>query len=256
MTRTIKYEQPLNERVRTFLRLEFLFNLIEYYQKSMSEPDIRVILNTLFDITDLIGRGDIKGELMKELERQNTSLEALRDKTGVDAGRLNAILDDISSYLSDLRSAQYQPGQALRQDELLATVKQRNTIPGGTCNFDLPSYYHWLHRSREEHEAILEEWQGDLVVIRNSVFLALHLIRNSTNPSTETAEDGFFQKTLEGSNSCQMIRVLLPENAGYYPEISGGKHRFTVRFMEQPDTSQRPSQVKRDIEFRLHCCIL
>lgn len=256
MTRTIKYEQPLNERVRTFLRLEFLFRQVEHYQKGMSEPDLRVIMNTLFDIADLIGRSDIKGELIKELEKQNTALEALQGKAGVDPDRLAAILDDISSYLAELRSAQYQPGQALRQDELLATVKQRNTIPGGTCNFDLPSYYHWLHRSHEEHAARLEQWQGDLAVIRNSVYLALHMLRNGSRPSTETAENGFFQKGLEAGNSCQMIRVLLPEDAAYYPEISGGKHRFTVRFMEQPDTSRRPAQVKRDIEFQLHCCTL
>jgi len=252
----IKYEQPLNERVRTLLRLEFLFNLIDYFQDDMSETDIRMILNTLFDVADLIGRSDIKGELIKELERQNSNLEALQGKPGVDTDRLNAILDDIGAYLSDLRSAQYQPGQMLRQDELLATVKQRNTIPGGTCNFDLPSYYHWLHRSREEHAARLKNWQSDLVVIKNSVFLALHLIRNSSRPSAEMAENGFYQRALEAGANCQLIRVLLPEDAACYPEISGGRHRFTVRFMEQPDTFSRPTQVKRNVEFQLYCCML
>jgi len=255
VARYIKFEQPLNERVRTFLRLEFLFNIIEHYQNSMSETDIRMILNTLFDIADLIGRTDIKGELIKELERQGTALEALRDKPGVDPDRLSAILHDIDTYLSDLRSGQYQPGQTLRQDELLAAVKQRNTMPGGTCNFDLPSYHHWLHRSREEHADRLKEWQQDLAVIKNGVFLVLHLIRNRTRSSSETAEKGFFQHSLEAGTACQMIRVLLPENADCYPEISGGKHRFTVRFMEQSDTGTRPTQVNKDIDFELQCCM-
>ncbi|MEJ2760833.1 MAG: cell division protein ZapD [Gammaproteobacteria bacterium] len=245
----------MNERVRTFLRLEFLFNIIEHYQDGMSETDIRVILNTLFDITDLIGRTDIKGELIKELERQNTSLEALQDKPGVDTDRLKAILEDIKSYLSELRSAQYQPGQAMRQDELLTVVKQRNTMPGRACNFDLPSYHHWLHRSREEHAVRLKEWQQDLAVIRNGVFLVLHLIRNRARSSSETAAKGFFQQALEASAGCHMIRVLLPENAACYPEISGGKHRFTVRFMEQPDTGARPTQVNKDVDFELQCCM-
>lgn len=255
MTRYIKYEQPLNERVRTFLRLEFLFNIIEYYQDGMSETDIRMILNTLFDITDLIGRTDIRGELIKELERQGTGLEALRDKPGVDMDRLSSVLDDIDAYLSDLRTGQSQPGQVMRQDELLSAVKQRNTMPGGACKFDLPSYHYWLHRSREEHIARLKEWQQDLAVIKNGVFLVLHLIRNRARSSSETAAEGFFQQALEASAGCQMIRVLLPENAAYYPEISGGKHRFTVRFMEQPDTGTRPTQVKKDIDFELQCCI-
>jgi cell division protein ZapD len=256
VARYIKFEQPLNERVRTFLRLEFLFNLIEYYEKSLSEPDIREILNNLFDVTDLIGRTDIKGELMKELDRQGSSLEGLQDKPGVDQNRLGSILEDIKTCQEDLRSGQYQPGQILRQDELLAAVKQRNTMPGGTCNFDLPSYHHWLHRSRDEHTAKLREWQSDLAVIKDSVFLTLHLIRNRSKSTSETAENGFFQRTLEPNTACHMIRVLLPEKAPCYPEISGGKHRFSVRFMEQPDTSLRPTQVNKDVTFELHCCLL
>lgn len=256
MARYIKFEQPLNEKVRIFLRLEFLFNLIEYYEKSMSEPDIREILNNLFHVTDLIGRTDIKGELIKELDRQGSSLSVLQSKPGVDQARLSSVLQEINTCQEELRSSQYQPGQVLRQDELLAAVKQRNTMPGGTCNFDLPSYHHWLHRSRDEHEAKLKEWQSDLTIIKDSVFLALHLIRNRSKSTSETAENGFFQRTLEASTSCNMIRVLLPEKSPCYPEISGGKHRFSVRFMEQPDTAQRPTQVNYDVAFELHCCLL
>jgi cell division protein ZapD len=256
VARYIKFEQPLNERVRTFLRLEFLFNLIEYYEKSMSEPDIREILNNLFHVTDLIGRTDIKGELIKELERHGSTLAGLQNKPGVDQERLGSILEDINTCQEELRGSQYQPGQALRQDELLAAIKQRSTMPGGTCNFDLPSYHHWLHRSRDEHSAKVREWQSDLSVIKDSVYLALHLIRNRSKSTSETAENGFFQRTLEPSTACNMIRVLLPERSPCYPEISGGKHRFSVRFMEQPDTAQRPTQVNQDINFELHCCLL
>lgn len=252
----IKYEQPLNERVRTFLRLEFLFNMIGYHEKNLSEPDIREILRNLFEVTDLISRTDIKGDLIKELERQCATLEGLQNRPGVDQRRLDSVLEDIKSCLQELRGGQYQPGQGMRQDELLTVIKQRSSMPGGTCNFDMPSYHYWLHRSHDEHMTRLQEWQGDLAVIRDGVSLALHLIRNRSKHTSETAEKGFFQRNLEPASACHMIRVLLPERSACYPEISGGKHRFSVRFMEQPDTAQRPVQVTRDIQFELHCCLL
>ncbi len=82
------------------------------------------------------------------------------------------------------------------------------------------------------------------------------MIRNSTNPHAEQAENGFYQKPIESNVSCQLIRVVLPDDSKYYPEISGGKHRFTIRFMEQATISDRPIQTHDNVKFDLHCCIL
>lgn len=253
---TIKYEQPLNERMRTFLRLEFLFNQVDHYLESMKQHDLRMSINSLIDIVDLIGRTDVKKEVIKELERHAGTLENLYNRPGVDGARLESILADIRQTLGDLRESGNLPGQAVRQDELIAVIKQRNNIPGGTCNFDLPSYYHWLNRNSSEHAEQFRHWQQDLASFKNGISLILHLVRNSTNPSLETAEKGFFQMTLDSGVSCQMIRVLLPYDSPCYPEISGGKHRFTIRFMHWPDTSKRPSQAGESVEFELHCCTL
>ncbi|WP_281198098.1 cell division protein ZapD [Methylophaga muralis] len=53
----------------------------------------------------------------------------------------------------------------------------------------------------------------------------------------------------------QLIRVRIPSSTPYYPEISGGKHRFTVRFMTF-DINQRPQQINDDAEFQLSCCTM
>ena len=82
------------------------------------------------------------------------------------------------------------------------------------------------------------------------------MLRNSTTPVIENAESGFYQQPIESKLPCQLIRVFLPEDCSYFPEISGGKHRFTIRFMEQSSTSARPVQTKNTVEFELHCCIL
>ena len=252
----IVYEQPLNERVRTLLRLAFLFRKYEHHISGTSEWDIRSALDTLLDITDLISRVDIKNELAKELEKYASTLRALHVNPGVDLSRLDVILSDIHKCIEVLRDKNCQPGYTLKQDELVMSVKQRSAILGGSCNFDIPAYHYWLNRPSEDLRQMLNEWQQDLRIIKKSIYLIINLIRNSADPTTELAEKGFFQKSLEQNANCQLIRVILSPDSPYFPEISAGKHRFTIRFMEHLDTSIRPTQTESDLEFRLHCCIL
>ncbi|MEX2524697.1 MAG: cell division protein ZapD [Gammaproteobacteria bacterium] len=252
----INYEQPLNERIRTFLRLEFLFEQIDHCLDRMTQSDMRMSISYLIDIVDLIGRTDVKNEVIKELEKYGKNLENFQTRSGVDSDRLDSILDDIRSSLDQLRNSRMLPGQTLRNDEFISFIKQRNNIPGGTCSFDLPSYHHWLNQKQELHNEQFNYWMKDLIAFKNGIFLILHIIRNSSNPSLENAENGFFQKSLETGTKCQMIRVVLANNSPYYPEISGGKHRFTIRFMHRPDLASRPIPATETIEFKLYCCTL
>ena len=256
MAYNIVYEQPLNERVRTFLRLEHLFDTEDHFLTNASEWDSRMCLTLLFDIIDMLGRSNVKTELIKELERYVVTLTNLKKNPGVDLERLEIILDDINFHLEILRDSSYQPGQMLRHDELITSIKQRSSIPGGSCNFDLPAYHHWLQNSIAKRNSDLDSWREDLLVIKKSIRLALHMIRNSANPVIEQALNGFFQKPIEGDIDCQMVRVVMPQGSTYFPEISGGKHRFTVRFLKQDSTADRPIQTKSCVEFELHCCIL
>ena len=74
MQNKIAYEQPLNERMRSFLRLEHLFNLIEFRSQEHFEWDCRNTLESLLEINDLLSRSDLKAELIKELERHSSML--------------------------------------------------------------------------------------------------------------------------------------------------------------------------------------
>ncbi|MFT5351355.1 MAG: cell division protein ZapD, partial [Gammaproteobacteria bacterium] len=56
MISNITYEQPLNERVRTFLRLEHLFDTEDHFLSNSSEWDSRVSLSLLLDIIDMLSR--------------------------------------------------------------------------------------------------------------------------------------------------------------------------------------------------------
>ncbi len=256
MQNKIIYEQPLNERVRNLLRLEHLFQSITHHSEVLSEWDCRNILDSLLEIIDLLSRSDLKAELIKELERHANVLNSLKNNPAVDQKRLNDINTEITQLLEKLRDKTFQPGFQLKNDELVTSFKQRASIPGGTCNFDLPRFHQWLSQSIQKRKQDIDFWKEDLLPVRNAAGLALNMIRNSTNPSREIAESGFYQKPIESNVSCQLIRVLLPAASIYYPEISGGKHRFTIRFLEECSTNERPAQSKNNVEFELHCCIL
>ena len=250
------YEQPLSERMRAFLRLEFLFERSGYELDSADPWASRAALETIIDVLAVMSRSDLKKELLKELERQASTLEALAANPKVDMGRLNEVLARVKHVLKTLHSGEATPGYELRDIELLSAVRQRSSIPAGTCGFDLPAYHFWLQRPVEDRLEDLTRWMAKFDYVREATLLCLMLVRESAEATREVATGGFFQRTLETSTPCQMIRVSLPHRADHYPEISAGRHRFTVRFMEPGEASARPAQVNQDIDFDLLCCVI
>src|SRR5690606_36461660 len=65
----ILYEYPLNERVRMLLRLEDLFDRLEFVARREHPLDHHVARGTLFVVLDVAGRADLKSDLLQELER-------------------------------------------------------------------------------------------------------------------------------------------------------------------------------------------
>ena len=256
MQQKITYEQPLNERIRTLLRLEFLFLQAQHSLAKNSVWDHRATLLSILDILSVCSRTDLKTEVLKELERHAAGLALLETVPGVDLAELRLILDQLDNLIDRFHSISGQPGQGLRQNEFLNSIKQRSAIPGGLCDFDLPAYHFWLQQSAEQRSNDLWQWLGTLETLRLSVELILRLVRECAAPTHEVAIGGFSQKSLEADNpSCQLVRVFLPANSRHYAEISGGKQRFTVRFM-QPVTGGRAVQAAEDIKFDLTCCII
>jgi cell division protein ZapD len=74
-TQSLTYEQPLNERIRGFLRIEQLFAQTGYYAVGEHHWDTRQALTAFLEIINLLERSDLKNEAAKELERH---LEILR----------------------------------------------------------------------------------------------------------------------------------------------------------------------------------
>ena len=98
------YEQPLNERIRCFLRLEYLFQSVAECMQGKTALSARQAVSNLIDITDQLSRADIKGDLIKELERHAATLGALRSNPGVNQVTLESTLSRLEPVLGALRS--------------------------------------------------------------------------------------------------------------------------------------------------------
>lgn len=255
VTDQITYEHPLNERCRTLLRLSHLFQQYAVHAPQPSEWDSRAALGALLDIAAILARADIKSDLLKEMDRYRGSLDRIAGRPGVDGQRLQAVLDDIRDVEQDMRQVQGQLGQALRCDEFLTSIQQRSSIPGGSFDFDLPQYHHWLHGEHAARSRNLANWLDTVSPVQRAVELSVSLIRNSANATREQAPGGLFQRTLDNQLPVQMLRIALPAAGGLFPEVSGSKHRFALRFMSV-DEDLHPRACRQDVDFLLTTCMI
>ena len=255
MSDTIFYEQPLNERIRSFLRLEHLFKQAAYTLRGYSIWDSRSTLTSITSILDILSRNDLKTELLKELERQEKTLSALADLPGVDKEQLSNILKQIKTSQQNILSFDGQLGQNIREHELLSSLRQRSSIVGGACDFDIPYLHYWLQQPPEYRIEKLEYWIEMLEIISHPISLILDITRESSSPINTISEAGFYQQNIDSNQPVQLIRVGLPRDSECFPEISAGKQRFSIRFMI-PQDGDRPIQSSDDINFQLICCAL
>jgi len=250
------FEQPLNEKVRVFLRLEMLFQQYSFHLNHGSDWNNRVAIDSILELLAFTNRSDIKLEVLKELERQHTRLERLSKRPQIDQAQLTSILKNIQKRIGELQSINGQIGQETKNVELLSAIAQKSSVPGSICDFDLPALKHWLSLPKEQRQKHIEKWYRPFGHLDRAVQLILDVLRHSAEGTEETAENGFFQKSLDTNQAIQLLRISIPKDTLCYPEISAGKHRFSVRFMKNEDPATRPEQCKEDVSFRLKMCAI
>jgi cell division protein ZapD len=248
------FEHPLNERYRTFLRLEHLFGKVRHFLGQDDHWGARVSIESLLDIVAITSRADVKNELVKELDRNLATLGRLARQPGVDPQALGRVMADLERAQADLQRIPGPIGQTAREDDFLKGVAQRNSIPGGTCSFDLPSFHFWLTQSAEVREECFRAWMTDLSPVETAIELALSLARGSARPRRVVAAAGFFQEALNLQAPAQLVRVTLNGGPPVFPEISGHRTRYSIRFMS-PEANGRPAQSREDVDFTLTCCV-
>jgi cell division protein ZapD len=250
----INYEYPLSERIRTLLRLEDLYERVQYFTAKADAQEHHVALLSIFEILEVASRADLKSDLLQELERQKHTLEALRDNPEISQEALDGILWEIDRVSSRLFQMSGKIGQELRENEWLMSIKQRTNIPGGVCEFDVPSYHYWLHQGAELHRRDLEGWLAPFLPIRDGIAIMLRLLRESGKVSSQTAVQGVYQQMMAG-RVAQMLRLRMSRDYQCVPEISANKYALNIRFTIH-EGGQRPRVIESDVDFELTFCNL
>jgi cell division protein ZapD len=248
----IIYEYPFNERIRTLLRLEDLYEKFAFFVQQEHPQQHHIALSTIFEMLEVAGRADLKSDLLQELERQKQTLLSFKSNPNVEVGRLDAILSEVDRASTALMGAQGKTGQNVRDNEWLMSIRGRTIIPGGACEFDLPSYYAWQQRSPQQRFEDISNWFAPLAPLFDAIGLVLRLLRETGRSVRIIAQAGSYQQMLQGK-VYQMLRLTIDGTLGAIPEISANKYMLWVRFMSQ-DGDMKPKSYESDVPFELTLC--
>lgn len=255
MADNILYEFPLNERVRLFMRLEKLFQEVDYFLGGSSAWDSRAAMAGLIEVVTMFARYDLKSELLKEIDRYNQVLHRLSRHPHVDESKVRQVLDELEDIGGRLYRNTGKLGHSLAEAEMFKAVSQRSSIPVASCSFDLPSFHYWLEQEGSMRRNDLKRWMEPFAGVQTAIHLLMGFLRSSAKTTREIARRGFYQKTLDHNLSFQLLRIQIERRYPCFAEISGGKHRFTVRLLTQ-NLDEKPSLFQGDVEFQLACCVV
>lgn len=249
----VLYEYPFNESIRTMLRLEHLFKRLTLLVPRDEPVDHHFALVTVFEIMDVASRADLKSDVLKELERHRGVLLGYRGNPHISEAALDEVIGQIDEAHQALNSQAGKAGQALTGNEWLMSIRSRISIPGGTCEFDLPAYYAWQQHPAEARRQDLARWIDSLWPLKSGLDMLLRLLRDSGVPHRVVATGGQYQQPLPQGRTYQLLRLRLDETLDLVPEISGHRLMVSVRLM-RADTEGRLKPFGQDAAFDLALC--
>lgn len=249
------YEYPFNERIRALLRLEDIFKKVLFHVDAGNQNNHHCALILLLQMLDLIERTDIKVDIMHELDRQILSMQGLIGNPNIATEVLSTTLEETKKSVTKLRAENSKIGQSIRDNEWLMSIKKRASIPGGACQFDLPSYHYWLNQGQEKRHQDFDVWLSQLLPMYESIKIILHLLRSSGVESDCLANDGNYQQSIIPSKPAQLLQLSMVDGCDSFPEISANKYAINVRFYSM-SINEKAQACHDDIRFKMTLCNL
>ncbi|SEK93487.1 cell division protein ZapD [Colwellia chukchiensis] len=245
----ILYEHPLNERIRNYLKIEQLFvQATDSLQYPLSTSH-SVFFNALFAILDTLERNDIRGDLIKDLEKLEQNLVLWSQAPEVDKQVLESNLKTAVALSSKIKTPTPQWLQ-LKADKFLTGLKQRFAIQGGSSHFDLPQLQYWLHQTDTNIKAQCQHWLALLAQISAALSLILKFMRQRAEFKAIATDSGFYQDSGEG---LVLLRIKVAGDLACYPTVSGNRFRYSIRFVSPCQETGR-KYVKEAMNFQLAQC--
>ncbi len=253
MAPLVLYEYQFNESIRTMLRLEHLFDRLGQLIPRETPLDHHFALATIFEIMDVASRADLKSDLLKELERHKAQLNSYRGNPAIAEAALDEVIARIDHAFAGINQLAGKAGQALTANEWLMSIRSRISIPGGTCEFDLPAYYTWQQFLPARRRKDLMTWTQSLMPLAEGLNVLLGLLRDSGSPHKVAAQGGQYQQSLGAGRTYHLLRLKIDPSLGLVPEISGHRLMVSIRLMRQ-DEEGRLRPALQDASFELTLC--
>jgi cell division protein ZapD len=235
------------------LRLEHLFDRLGQLIARDAPIDHHFALATMFEIIDVASRADLKSDLLKELERHKAQLQSYRGNPAISEAALDSVVARIDHAFNGLNQLQGKAGHTLSTNEWLMSVRSRISIPGGTCEFDLPAYYAWQKREPARRRADLLQWISTLTPLAEALSVLLGLLRDAGVPHKVAATAGQYQQSLPQNKVYLLLRLRMDGAEELIPEISGHRLMVSIRFMKA-DAEGRLKPANVDASFELTLC--
>jgi len=250
----ILYEYPFNERIRTYLRLEHLLQRLSELVQRSHPLDHHFAIQTLFEILDVGARSDLKSDLLKDLDKQKQLFNSYRGNPAISEAALDQFIARLDACYTTLVDDTGRIGHALTENDWLMAIRSRISIPGGTCEFDLPAYHDWQHRPDAQRQQELAGWVQELAPLASPVHLLLGLLRETGVPQKVMAVAGQYQQNLPQGRTFQLLRLWVDPSLELVPEISGNRLLFSVRLLQRAEDGRLQLASDRQAEMEVTLC--
>ena len=247
------YELPLNERLRTFMRIEFLHSRLKYFSSNLDDNwQTRTVIHTLLEIYSILSRTDVRREVLADLDRYIIQMQRFQSAPDADNNMVNNVLEDLDSIKIQLVDIGTDYLLKLREDEFIASLLHRHTLPGGKAEFDMPKYKFFLESHKKNVVDQINSWIDVIRSICEGIDKLMWIIRESNEPIATVAVGGQYNHQIEKRTQISLVRIITDE-VNIYPEISGGRHLIAVRFFNQNRDGEYV-QFEDNVEFKISLC--
>ena len=242
------YEIPLNNRMRHFLRYEYLVNEIEARLASHQDCAVIDILRLLHNLIEINTNNDMRSDIMQHLNWQYQQLRELKQQSQVDQAYLEEKLEEKKQVLAEIEKLTI-PITMYHNHYLLSTTKSRFNIIGGLASFHLPMFATWATLPRDIQQADLNKWYAPFKALYKGIQNILSMTRSSQEFKGYQSETGYYIEDFSPPRHYQMIRISVSRDI--FPRLSASPSRLIVYFFNATDFEVRPQQVKTFIHFEM-----
>jgi len=243
----ITYEYPLNERIRTLLRLEDLFERADHFVSGEDSRAHHAALITLFEILEVSGARSSSRTCCRNWSGRTGPARVrttLKSRDGAPGGDFRHRRSSAALFAMPGKI-----GQHLRENDWLMSIKQRTGIPGGFANSICPRTTSGF--TAKAPGAGPTSPPGFPRCCRSGTLPHRAETAARRRQAREARRHRAAFSQMLGGKQSQMVRIRVPRESQFIPEISANRYALNVRF-----STFGTRVCEADVEFELTFCNL